>query len=91
MLQQSLENALRNAGSEHDVVTVLTQVEVAADDPALKAPKKFIGHGLSIARARELRAQGHSIRQIEAELQDRIARLVSLGIELEHSVLPAQR
>ncbi len=61
MLQQSLENALRKAGSNRDVVTVLTQVEVSADDPALKDPKKFIGHGLSVARARELAAQGHTV------------------------------
>jgi carbamate kinase len=63
MLQQSLENALRKAGSPRDVVTVLTQVEVAPDDPALKDPKKFIGHGLSIARARELRAAGHPVKK----------------------------
>jgi len=63
MLQQSLENALRKAGSSRDVVTVLTQVEVASDDPALKDPKKFIGHGLSVARARELRGQGHPVKK----------------------------
>jgi len=63
MLQQSLENALRRAGNSRDVVTVLTQVEVAADDPALKDPKKFIGHGLSAVRARELRAQGHAVKK----------------------------
>lgn len=63
MLQQSLENALRKAGSARDVVTILTQVEVAADDPALRDPKKFIGHGLSVARARELRAQQHPVRR----------------------------
>jgi carbamate kinase len=63
MLQQSLENALRKAGSDHDVVTVLTQVEVASDDPALKDPKKFIGHGISVARARELRSQGHPVKK----------------------------
>lgn len=61
MLQQSLENALRKMGSTRDVVTILTQVEVAADDPALKDPKKFIGHGLSVARARELRNEGHAV------------------------------
>ena len=49
MLQQSLENALRKAGNARDVVTILTQVEVAADDPALQDPTKFIGHGISIA------------------------------------------
>jgi carbamate kinase len=63
MLQQSLENALRKAGNSKDVVTVLTQVEVAADDPALNDPKKFIGHGISVARARELRAEGHSVKK----------------------------
>ena len=63
MLQQSLENALRKAGNSRDVVTVLTQVEVAQDDPALKDPKKFIGHGLSVARARELRGEGHPVKK----------------------------
>ena len=63
MLQQSLENAMRKAGTTRDVVTVLTQVEVAADDPALKDPKKFIGHGLSAARARELRGEGHPVKK----------------------------
>jgi carbamate kinase len=63
MLQQSLENALRKAGNMRDVVTILTQVEVAADDPALKDPKKFVGHGLSVARARELRAQNTPVKK----------------------------
>jgi len=63
MLQQSLENALRKAGNTRDVVTILTQVEVAADDPALQDPKKFIGHGLSVARARELRSEGHPVKK----------------------------
>lgn len=63
MLQQSLENALRKAGSSRDVVTILTQVEVAADDPALKDPRKFIGHGLSVARARELRSEGRALKK----------------------------
>jgi len=63
MLQQSLENALRKAGNIRDVVTVLTQVEVAADDAALKDPKKFIGHGLSAVRARELRSEGHPVKK----------------------------
>jgi len=63
MLQQSLENALRKAGSSRDVVTILTQVEVAADDPALKDPRKFIGHGISVVRAKELRDQGHAVKK----------------------------
>lgn len=63
MLQQSLENALRKTGNSGEVATVLTQVEVAHDDPALKDPKKFVGHGLSVARARELRNEGHPVRK----------------------------
>src|SRR3954469_16523496 len=63
MLQPPLGNALRKAGYPRDVVTVLTQVEVAPDDPALKDPKKFIGHGLSVARARELRAEGRAVKK----------------------------
>lgn len=73
MLQQSLENALRKAGSLRDVVTILTQVEVAADDPALKDPKKFIGHGLSPARAKELRAEGHGVKK---DAKGRLRRVV---------------
>ena len=80
MLQQSLENALRKAGSSRDVVTVLTQVEVASDDPALKDPKKFIGHGLSGARARELRAEG---RPVKKDGQGRFRRVVGSPIPLK--------
>jgi carbamate kinase len=58
MVQQSLENALRRAGSERDVATVITQVIVAADDPATSNPTKFIGHALSEDRVEELQASG---------------------------------
>jgi carbamate kinase len=47
MIQQSLENALRAAGSDSRVATVLTQVVVRRDDPALSHPAKFVGHELS--------------------------------------------
>lgn len=63
MVQQSLENALRRAGSARDVATVITQVEVRADDPALANPTKFIGQALSDARAEELRREGHVVKQ----------------------------
>jgi carbamate kinase len=58
MIQQSLENALRAAGSETRVVTVLTQVVVADDDPALAHPSKFVGHELTAERARDLEERG---------------------------------
>jgi len=43
MIQQVLRNALRAAGQPHDVVTIVTQVQVSADDPALSNPTKPIG------------------------------------------------
>jgi carbamate kinase len=58
MIQQSLENALRAAGSERRVATVLTQVVVDRNDPALSHPSKFVGHELSTERASELAARG---------------------------------
>ncbi len=62
MIQQSLENALRHAGSARDVVTVITQVRVARDDPALRNPLKFIGHELTPERADALRAEGQVVK-----------------------------
>ena len=47
MVQQSIENALRRAGSQRDVATIITQVQVRADDPALKYPTKYIGQALN--------------------------------------------
>ena len=63
MVQQSIENALRRAGSARDVATIITQVEVRADDPALKNPTKFIGQPLSPGRADELRREGHAVKE----------------------------
>src|SRR5215218_10881629 len=62
MVQQSLENALRRAGSDRGVATVITQVEVAPDDPALARPTKFIGHEIPRERAEELIAEGEPIK-----------------------------
>ncbi len=61
MIQQSIENALRHAGSARRVVTLITQVVVAPDDPGLSHPTKFIGHVLPAARARALEAEGTSV------------------------------
>ena len=63
MVQQSVENALRRAGSVRDVATVITQVQVRKDDPALLNPTKFIGQALSVERAEELRRDGHVVRE----------------------------
>lgn len=62
MIQQSLENALRRAGNPRDVVTLITQVHVAPDDPALTAPTKFIGHEIPEARALALARHGVTVK-----------------------------
>ena len=62
MVQQSIENALRRANSSRDVATIITQVQVRADDPALINPTKFIGQALEAHRAEELRREGHIVR-----------------------------
>jgi carbamate kinase len=43
MIQQVLRNALRNVGIQRDVVTLVTQVRISPDDPALVNPTKPIG------------------------------------------------
>jgi carbamate kinase len=62
MIQQSLENALRRANSSRTVATIITQVQVRPDDPALRDPVKFIGHAIPEERAAQLRAEGQAIR-----------------------------
>ncbi len=63
MVQQSLQNALRREGSRRGVATVITQVKVRSDDPALTEPTKSIGHELTDDRARDLEAAGHAVQR----------------------------
>jgi carbamate kinase len=63
MIQQSMENALRRHGSERDVATIITQVHVSPDDPALMDPTKFIGHAIPEPRAQALIAEGHAVKK----------------------------
>ncbi|MFQ5517830.1 MAG: carbamate kinase [Acidimicrobiia bacterium] len=51
MLQQNLVNDLRRMGIDRQVATVVTQVEVSADDPAFTDPAKPIGSFLDEAEA----------------------------------------
>jgi carbamate kinase len=74
MIQQSLENALRRAGSSRDVATVITQVMVDANDRALSNPTKFIGHEIPAARAHALIAEG---RVIKPDGRGRLRRVVA--------------
>lgn len=61
MIQQSLGNALERAGIARDVVTLITQTIVRADDPQLRLPTKPIGHALSPRRRLSLETHGVSI------------------------------
>jgi len=65
MIQQSLGNALRRAGSGRDVVSVITQVEVSPDDQAMKHPTKPIGHELGEERARALERGGQTVQKTD--------------------------
>jgi len=59
LLQQSLDTELRRAGLRVPVVTVLTQVVVALDDPAMRRPTKPIGPFYSRADAEERQSIFH--------------------------------
>ncbi|HMC53670.1 MAG TPA: carbamate kinase [Gemmatimonadaceae bacterium] len=63
MIQQSLENALRRLKSPRLVATVVTQVEVDPNDPALLEPTKFIGREIDAERAQELKREGHAVKR----------------------------
>ena len=54
MVQQALQNELARAGVRREVVTVITQVEVDAADPAFRAPSKPIGPFYTAAQAERL-------------------------------------
>lgn len=55
MLQQTLANHLREAGTKHNITTVITQVIVDKDDPAFKNPTKPIGPFYDLNEAQKLR------------------------------------
>jgi carbamate kinase len=63
MIQQSLENALWQAGNRREVAVVITQTIVSPDDPALAQPAKFIGHAIPDDRAIALQKEGAAIRR----------------------------
>jgi len=64
MLQQAIRNRLESIGSGGEVVTVLTEVEVDANDPAFKRPTKPIGPYFTRYRAEALeRDLGWTMRE----------------------------
>ncbi len=60
-LQQNLQNDFRRLGVSRRVVTVVTQVEVARNDPAFAAPDKPIGSFMDAAKAAERRSEGWDV------------------------------
>ena len=61
MLQQCLFNEFKRRGMADQAVTLVTQVEVAADDPAFKKPSKPIGTFMREFEALERRAEGWDV------------------------------
>lgn len=61
MLQQALANELRRRGLRKNVVTVVTQVLVDADDPAFAHPSKPIGSFLTEEKARMFEQEGWQV------------------------------
>jgi len=54
LLMQAIENALRERGNGRHVASLLTQVEVDANDPAFSNPTKFVGPFFSEEEARRI-------------------------------------
>jgi carbamate kinase len=64
MLQQNLVNDFRQRGLDVSVATIVTQVEVDAEDPAFKNPSKPIGSFMDEAQAMRRRdLEGWDVRE----------------------------
>ena len=68
MIEQSLQNALIDDNIQRDVVTIITQVIVDADDPSINNPTKFIGSWYSKAEIEKLaRKNNWQVKEIEGK------------------------
>jgi carbamate kinase len=63
MIAQCLGNALRKAGVQKDVVTVVTQVEVDPADPSMQNPTKYVGPFYKAEQVEALRARGWIVKE----------------------------
>jgi len=61
LLQQAIANLLAERGIARSVLTIVTQVVVAVDDPAFAAPSKPVGGFLSEEQAGEERRRGWNV------------------------------
>jgi carbamate kinase len=86
-LQQNLVNDFREMGIDKAVATIVTQVEVAADDPAMLNPSKPIGTFLEEDEAKRRRDEegwdvledsGRGWRRVVASPQPK--RIVEIGV-----------
>jgi len=68
MIEQSLQNALIRENIQRDVVSIITQVVVDADDPSIQNPTKFIGQWYSGEEIRELvKKYNWQAKEVEAK------------------------
>ena len=66
MIQQSLQNKLRDMKVDREVVTMVTQVIVDKNDPSIKDPSKYVGARYSENEAKSLANKfGWSIKEQE--------------------------
>lgn len=94
-LQQNLDNDFRRLGLDRHPVTVVTQMEVAADDPAFQSPSKPIGSYMDEAEAiRRRDAEGWSVmedagrgwrRVVASPLPKRIVEIDAVRDLIEHN------
>ena len=61
MLQQTLNNEFLQRKIDRQCITIVTQVRVAADDPAFQNPSKPIGSFMEEANARKFESEGWQV------------------------------
>ncbi len=73
MIQQTFQNALRAENIDKEVVTLVTQVIVHADDPSFEDPLKFVGKRYSLDEATALAEElGWDIKEQEPDKWRRV-------------------
>lgn len=66
LMEQSIKNKIEQEKLTSNVVTLLTQVEVAADDPAFEKPTKPIGLFYSEEEAKKMAEEKHWVMEEDA-------------------------
>ena len=73
MIQQSLQNALYTEDANREVVSIISQVKVDKNDPALKEPRKYIGKSYNKETAQELaKKHGWIVKEQETGIWRRV-------------------